>query len=324
VTDYEVEIDGDSVWLPVYGTTYLHDNLNKNEAHTYKVKTNKFGDWSGVSAITDAFPAPHVVVNDVTENSIEIKWNAIGGEAYQVKVDGNSPIPVGVIDSYRDLSLTSNTIYKYKVRIVGQNQWSNEVSPYTLTEVVPPVVPPVTPPAVTPPPVVIPPVVIPLPVIPPEKVNVLRNSSSYRRHNSARYDLEFSIIDEKTLSYKENLSEDTEENKLRRMILYTFWNKYYLNINIYRNDESVLNTQFEINLNPGQLFTDNEIRNISIDKKDTIDTILVQDTSESSGTKNFQEKDDLSEYSIADKYIFTIGKPGTQLEREQKYIKSKE
>ena len=53
---------------------------------------------------------------------------------------------------------------------------------------------------------------------------------------------------------------------------------------------SVLNTQFEINLNPGQLFTDNEIRNISIDKKDTIDTILVQDMSEYSSLKILKKK----------------------------------
>ena len=70
---------------------------------------------------------------------------------------------------------------------------------------------------------------------------------------------------------------------------------------------------------PGQLFTDSEIKNISIDENDDTDTILVQDMGTSHSNINNLEEVGLAEYSIDNGFIFSIGNLGMQLKRNESY-----
>ena len=226
VTDYEVEIDGNPTIVQVTGTSYTHSGLTLNSDYTYRVRM-KYGNWS-LPVSAKAIAVPKNLRTSATDKSIKVEWDGVTlATGYVIEVDGSEK-DVGLNDYYNHFNLLSNSNHKYKVKIKG-GQWSDEVIRTTLIT---------TPPAITPPPAVTtPPAVTPTNSTTPAAVNISGNGSSSRRRNHSWYDLEFSLIDEKTLSYKENLIQDTEENKLKRMILYTFGNKYYLSIKTWRNDD---------------------------------------------------------------------------------------
>lgn len=316
INDYEILIDGDptnssAVWTPVHGTTYLHNGLNKSEMHTYYVRMNKFGDYNTITQTTDSYPAPILTVGDYTEDSIEIRWNAETGQNYEVQVNGNTTTTVvGAINVYKKLGLSSETTYKFKVRIVGQNQWSNEVTQKTKALIPVIVVPPTTQPAV----ITTPPAVI---TTPPAVVTTPSAATTKRKKKHKAF-VEITVDEYKKILYKENLIYDYEEKKLKRIIEYSFKYQSHYYLKKIKDGKVIEAEEFEVDLVPEDLFSEQEIRNALIGKNDNIDTIIVRDFS---NTPNTDKKNDLSQYSEEKESILTIKNNNTEVETIETYRK---
>ncbi|AQR93592.1 right-handed parallel beta-helix repeat-containing protein [Clostridium saccharoperbutylacetonicum] len=309
---YEVEIDGNSTWINVNNvTTYLHNGLNRGETHSYKVRVNNFGEYSYISQKTDDFLAPILTVGDYTEDSIEIRWNAETGQNYEVQVNGNTTTTVvGAINFYKKLGLSSDTTYKFKVRIVGQSQWSNEVTQKTKALIPVIVVPPTTPPAV----ITTPPAVI---TTPPAVVTTPSSATTKRKKKHKAF-VEITVDEYKKILYKENLIYDYEEKKLKRIIEYSFKYQSHYYLKKIKDGKVIEDEEFKVDLVPEDLFSEQEIRNALIGKNDNIDTIIVRDFS---NPPNSNEKNDLSQYSEEKESILTIKNNNTEVETIETYRK---
>ncbi|WP_415463554.1 right-handed parallel beta-helix repeat-containing protein [Clostridium saccharoperbutylacetonicum] len=316
IEDYEILIDGDptnssAVWSTVHGTTYLHNGLNKSETHNYYVRMNKFGDYSTITQTTDSYLAPILTVGDYTEDSIEIRWNAETGQNYEVQVNGNTTTTVvGAINFYKKLGLSSDTTYKFKVRIVGQNQWSNEVTQKTKALIPVIVVPPTTPPAV----ITTPPAVI---TTPPAVVTTPSAATTKRKKKHKAF-VEITVDEYKKILYKENLIYDYEEKKLKRVIEYSFKYQSHYYLKKIKDGKVIEAEEFKVDLVPEDLFSEQEMRNALIGKNDNIDTIMVRDFS---NPPNTNEKNDLSQYSEEKESILTIKNNNTEVETIETYRK---
>lgn len=89
------------------------------------------------------------------------------------------------------------------------------------------------------------------------------------RHKQ-KMSLELSLEDYNTIFYKNNLINDYEDNKLKKMILYTFGHEYCFNLKIFKDYQVSEEYLFKINLMPESLFTQDEVRNMLTNKKENI------------------------------------------------------
>ena len=139
-TSYDLDVDGTIVSGNV-STHYLHDNLEPNTSHIYRVRTNNSegtSDWTdAVTAIT--LPSvPQNLRANVGGDHIELAWDEVSGAtAYDIEVDG-AVVPNGTSTVYDHTGLESDTEHSYRVRakngsVIGA--WSPAITRTTLSGV---------------------------------------------------------------------------------------------------------------------------------------------------------------------------------------------
>ena len=135
---YEVEADG-----VVHNTSstpsFTHNNLVPGTQHTYRVRSNRTGilsDWcAAVSASTsaDVFGVPSNFSADVSDNMVELSWDAVAeATSYEVEVDG-TVIDNDNITSCMHLGLVPGSQHVYKARAMKTDQASNWTESLAIT-----------------------------------------------------------------------------------------------------------------------------------------------------------------------------------------------
>jgi|GEM_PF-5129004 len=300
-TEYEVEVDGNIIVVDV-GTdeSYEHMGLLSSSTYNYRVRI-KGGQWSGViTAVTLSSQSPIGIIpqnikSSTTGSSIQISWNEVDTTTeYEIEVDGTLVL-VGTKESYNHTGLKSNSTHKYRVRIKG-GQWSTVLIATTKKS---------------------------SPIESPQNIK----KSHSRKHNSSNsisneYDkIEMEFGSKILLIYQNKLIENNQEDKLKRIILYTFEEKYYVRIKAWKNNEVKINKEYELYKTPGLMLISDEIKNIAIDRNDQIETILVKDMDGYINLMNIIEDSSLSKYSIENGYIVSIDKLGMKVENHQNVLK---
>lgn len=313
VEEYEVVVDNDYANLVSIENAmqYIHTGLSAYSTHTYRVRM-KYGQWSDpITATTSA--TPEIISTSSTENSIKVIWDSISADCeYDLKVDGTI-IDVGTNTSYTHEDLESGSTHYYQVRIKSKNgilvngPWSDSVEVSTITSA----------------PITTPPVVTTPPAVGPQQPGGNPDNSKANSHGHKeqhRMAFEISFEDSKTLYYQENLVNDNEENKLKKMILYTFGGSYYFNFTTFKDSQITSNNTFKIDLLPKSIFSEKEIEEIANNKEDSKGTIVVRDFSNT----NDQEKKDYNQYSIIKDYTCYIGNAGIELKGDERHTRNGE
>lgn len=135
--NYDIEVDG-VLFEGLTSTSYLHENLESNTAHTYKLRAKSDHGTGYWSEILTKHTAPGVPVNingTSTSTSITLNWDPVDfATAYDVEVQG-SPVDAGNITSYTHTGLNPNIQRIYRVRAKnehGLGDWSVIVAKSTL------------------------------------------------------------------------------------------------------------------------------------------------------------------------------------------------
>lgn len=136
-SSFEIEIDGSVVNVGKC-SVYIHNNLNANEQHTYRIRAkNSLGesDWSQLIIIStlDALETP-VITAKCKDTSIELNWDeVIGATGYELEIDGISSI---ITDSqYVHSDLLPVSSHSYRIRTLGNggiSEWSEILQCSTL------------------------------------------------------------------------------------------------------------------------------------------------------------------------------------------------
>ncbi|MHB1395029.1 MAG: fibronectin type III domain-containing protein [Clostridia bacterium] len=135
---YDVEIDGAIVNLDTRTST-IHDGLEPNTAHNYRVRavgTGKTSDWSNMLTVTTfALPAPKNITSTASETSIQTVWDAVYGAAsYDLDFDGT--IISDILDTtYTYSGLAPGTQHTLSIRAkndTGTSNWSIPVNVSTI------------------------------------------------------------------------------------------------------------------------------------------------------------------------------------------------
>ncbi len=124
---YEVEIDGGAV-INIEDTVFLHDGLNTNAQHSYRVRARNISGvspWSkplAMSTMADEAVALTNLIAVVTNHSIMLSWDAVSFEnRFEVEVDGV------LMDNhenttYHHTGLQADEYHTYKIRVKDENQ----------------------------------------------------------------------------------------------------------------------------------------------------------------------------------------------------------
>lgn len=128
-TAYEVFVDGEVIDNGL-STTYIHDGLEPNTWHVYRVraKSGTFaGDWSDGITWATLVGIPTKIKAEATSTEITITWDeVIGATAYEIEVDG-TVIDNDTLTTYIHVGLDPNTLHAYRVRAKNENgpsDWS--------------------------------------------------------------------------------------------------------------------------------------------------------------------------------------------------------
>jgi len=131
---YEVEADGVTVETGGANFTELK-GLPPGTSHQYRVRAvNEIGasEWSApVSVSTHALATPSGVVDEATDQSITLRWNAVtGASSYQIEANG--AVFSASTNEYTHTGLTPETTHTYRIRAMGagDSAWSK---PFTLS-----------------------------------------------------------------------------------------------------------------------------------------------------------------------------------------------
>ncbi len=146
-TGYELEADGRliSTGKEAY---YLHENLEAETTHLYRVRTINAGgssEWSAYTSCT-TYPnppeTPELTETNTARTAVTIAWAAADkAEGYEIEADGEI-IAVGAVTEYTHEALQPDTVHTYRIRALnagGSSEWSNITEARTLPE--PPAVP---------------------------------------------------------------------------------------------------------------------------------------------------------------------------------------
>ena len=139
-TGYEIEVDG-VVFDLGPSTTYIHDGLDTNTIHEYRVRAKNdigIGEWSSLLSLIIVPGIPENLRATATTTEITLEWDEVeGATEYDVEVDGE--LVEGIKDTkYIDSSLKPNTWHVYKVRAKnegGASEWSEEFQKNTNPEI---------------------------------------------------------------------------------------------------------------------------------------------------------------------------------------------
>ncbi len=133
---YEIEVD--EIIVNIAGNSYSVTGLNPNTEHVIRLRAlgrDKQSNWSSPLTVWTMPETPQVIVNNVTDSSINLSWTPISrAESYEIIVNGM--VIKNIKDTtYSQYNLKANYEYKYKIRAMGTNnsgQWSDEVKVITL------------------------------------------------------------------------------------------------------------------------------------------------------------------------------------------------
>ncbi|MBO8173607.1 MAG: VWA domain-containing protein [Bacillaceae bacterium] len=141
-TAYDVEVDG-TVIENLTETTYLHQGLEPETEHTYRVRAKNRGGisaWSqAVTVVTLPYPpeTPGNITTEITKNSVLISWDPVeGADAYEIEVDGLI-VDNGQQTSYYHEGLEPLSGHTYKIRAKnrgGKSPWSEPLDITTYPE----------------------------------------------------------------------------------------------------------------------------------------------------------------------------------------------
>lgn len=139
IEEYEIFRDGVSIGTTT-STNYTNSGLSPATAYTYQVKAiGANGKESTLSpAVTGTTDAPKpatptgLKTTAVTDTTISLAWDAVtysygGIKEYEVFRDGVS-IGKRVGTSFADSGLTASTSYAYRVKAIGNNNISSDLS----------------------------------------------------------------------------------------------------------------------------------------------------------------------------------------------------
>jgi len=117
----------------VTSTSYLHQKLEPNTLHSYKVMAYSSVNesrWSRVITQITAPTPPENLVAEAETHEILISWDDVEGViGYEILVDEEEIIEVSVSE-FRHIGLEPNTWHNYKVRSInegGFSEWSEEL-----------------------------------------------------------------------------------------------------------------------------------------------------------------------------------------------------
>lgn len=139
---YDIEVDG-SVMNNGLNTTFVHNNLDTETEHTYRIKAKNRGgesSWSNeVKEITLPYPpeTPANIDTEITHNSVALTWDEMErATGYEIKVDGLI-IDNGEKTTYLHEALEPLSGHSYSVRAKnrgGKSPWSSQVDVTTNPE----------------------------------------------------------------------------------------------------------------------------------------------------------------------------------------------
>ena len=121
---YDVEIDHNKV-VNVPDSSFVHDQLNADSAHTYRVRANNISgssEWSKLVTMTtmpegtDAISLTNMAAI-VTNKSITLSWDTVAVDArYDIEVDGKL-LDNGSNTIYNHTGLGAEEFHVYKIRV---------------------------------------------------------------------------------------------------------------------------------------------------------------------------------------------------------------
>lgn len=138
-TWYELEIDGKT--NRVTGQQFVHDKLQPNQTHAYRIRSGNDGgvsDWSEELRVTTLPATPANVQVEAAANQMIVKWDPVEGAAgYEIEVDG--VIHQADMDHiFIHTGLVSNTDHSYRVRALNgtiASEWSTLITKTTLSSI---------------------------------------------------------------------------------------------------------------------------------------------------------------------------------------------
>lgn len=137
---YDLEVDG-AVLNSINETQYVHENLQSNSTHTYRVRSmNDEGtsEWSELVMATTLPSVPHNLRATVGNTNIKLHWDEVSGATeYDIEADGVI-VENGLSTTYTHAGLEKNTEHVYRVRaksgsVVGE--WSELITRTTLSDI---------------------------------------------------------------------------------------------------------------------------------------------------------------------------------------------
>lgn len=147
ITRYEVSADG-QIESNGTSTTYIHDGLEPNTQHKYKVRAVNAGGagaWSNTLEIATLPDPPGIPSNlkaVAAQREVTLEWDSVEGAAsYDIEADGTIIGSTAGI-TYTHTGLQPNTPHTYRVRAVnrgGEGEWSDLLNVDTLPD--PPEIP---------------------------------------------------------------------------------------------------------------------------------------------------------------------------------------
>ncbi|HEX2927140.1 MAG TPA: cellulose binding domain-containing protein [Ruminiclostridium sp.] len=132
-TGYDIEADG-KIIDNALNTTYLHDSLNPNSEHTYRVRArngNNVGAWTNEITQSTLLPAPANFKAEVNGSDIKLVWDmVVGAESYELEIDG-AIVETGTSTEYIKTGLNPGVTHTFRVRAknsIGSGEWSSMVT----------------------------------------------------------------------------------------------------------------------------------------------------------------------------------------------------
>jgi hypothetical protein len=115
---YDIEVDG-TVSYNDNKTEFVHENLGKNEEHTYRVRArngNVAGEWTGEIRKSTLLAAPANLKVTISGNEVKIEWDmVVGADGYGLEIDGTE-IKLDANTEYTQTVLDSGVKHTYRVR----------------------------------------------------------------------------------------------------------------------------------------------------------------------------------------------------------------
>lgn len=127
---YDIEVDGTVIYND-NKTEFLHDNLGRNEEHTYRVRArngNVIGGWTEELKKSTLLAAPANLKVTISGNEVKIEWDmVVGADGYGLEIDGTE-IKLDANTEYTQTALDSGIKHTYRVRAYKRSEageWSD-------------------------------------------------------------------------------------------------------------------------------------------------------------------------------------------------------